>query len=252
MRSLGKLRRYGGNSRKTMDEYPERLLPHNNYVVRMDRSGLTEIDPYLQRKSFLPIEECCVEGNQDCVTTRAFGQSGLYNMSVNILGGLFEVGDEKWHQAVGKEDEWNGGDVDIRKYKERYESRDVTASVYFKFRIADGLKWTFPRRFNTIQERNSYEKAIEGGLSDSETFVKTVDYLLKTHSECHHSPNMLNYWHMEIKTIIDRKPEEVVDANDKKYQKKAVRGMIEVLRPHCTLRPPHDSPILPEDVYKKV
>lgn len=249
MFSLRKLPPHGSNYPKVMPEYPIRLLPQAAYTPRMNRNRLIDIDPYLQRKSFLAMKDCCFDDNPDNVTPAAFGNSGLYRMSVNILGGLFRIGDEIWHQSLCEEDVWNGGEVDMQRFEDRYEPRKIEASVYFKFSSANDIQWTFPKRFGSKDERNEWEEAIVDGLTDKEIFEKETEYQIKAHSECHHNPNMLNYWHMEIKSIIDRKPEEEIADTKQKFKKKALRGMIEILRPNSSLRPPSNIPSLPEDLY---
>lgn len=245
-----KLNQYGEDSKKTMSDYPLRLLPSRHYIMITDRARLKSIDPYLQRKCFKPKEECCVEGDHNKVTAAAFGSSGLNNMSVNLLGGLFRIGDEKWHQNVSDADNWTGGDVYIQQYEGRYEYQDIQASVYFKYSIADSLTWDFPRCFNSEEERDVYEAAIVDGMTEGAQFSKKTSYKLKAHSECHHSPNNLNYWHMEIRSIIDAKPPEEVDSNKKNYQKKALRAMVESLRAYSTLNPPKDIVPLPKELYQ--
>lgn len=233
-----------------MSEYPLRLLPSDSYVLRIDRDLLMANNPYLQRKCYHPEEECCVDGDRNRLTVKAFGSSGLNNMSVNILGALFKIGDEIWYQKVTDEDVWKGGNVTIEDYEGRYEPQDVQNCVYFKFDKANSLNWTFPRTFKSVEERDMYEAAIVEGMSTGNFSGKTP-YTLKAHSECHHAPNVLNYWHAEIKSIIDSNPTEEVSANDKNYKKKALRGMIEKLRPYGTLNPPSNIIDLPKDLYVK-
>lgn len=230
-------------------DYPERIMPQEDYHLRMDIDVLNSINPYLQRKSDLPLSSCCVDGDLDRVTTAAFGQRGLVNMSVNIFGGLFQVGDERWHQKVSKEDAWKGGAVDIDTYEGRYEWQDEKVSVYFSFDKAHNVTWNFPRKFADKNQFSKYRDAIIEGLSPVGDFSKDVTYFLSGHSECNHDPNPLNYWHMEIASIIDSNPVEYIVKDNSNYQKMALRAMIEAIRVFASLRLPTDIPRIPEICY---
>lgn len=249
MCSLNKQNQHGNNSLKMTPEYPIRLIPRQNFRSEMDRSQLQQINPWLQRKCFCAESECCVEGDKNRVTRKAFGDSGLYKMSVNILGGLFEIGDEKWHQLVGEEDNWTEGEVDMEKYEDKYCLKDITTSIYFNFNSADTLDWQFPRRFNDKDEFDACKEAIISGMSEEPTFSKKQEFTLKGHSECYHTPNCLNYWHVEVRSIIDSMPPTEIADNKQNYKKRALRNMIEVLRKLCTLNPPKAYCLLPETLY---
>lgn len=233
-----------------MSEYPERILPRSCYCSKITLSDLEGKNLYLQRKCFLPEDQCCVDGDRNNVTPAAFGNSGLYNMSVNLLGGLFIIGDEKWYQYVTEKDNWETGEIDIRLYEGRYQLQDINTSVYFKFDIANNLHWQFPRCFNDQNQFNKYEEAIVKGMSNK-SFTKGATYFLKAHSECEHSPNCLNYWHLEVKSVIDSLPPEEIIGNNKNYQKNALRGMIEVLRKNSSLNPPTSIGTISEKIYIK-
>lgn len=233
-----------------MSEYPERLLPKNCYCSKIETTRLLGKNLYLQRKCFLPESQCCVDGDRNNVTPAAFGDTGLSRMSVNLIGGLFLIGDEKWYQNVTENDNWKEGDIDIKLYEGKYEIQDISTSIYFKLDIANSLHWQFPRFFNDNCQYVKYKDAIIKGMSDNFTFSKAVQYQLKVHSECHHSPHCLNYWHMEVRSIIDSIPPEEIKGKNKR-EKEALRGMIEVLRKHSSLNPPSLINIISEDVYIK-
>lgn len=238
--------RHGECLQKMMSEYPEHILPRACYRKRMDPEELNQPRVYLQRKCYADRSECCENNDPDRVTTAAFGRTGLHHMSVNLLGGLFGPGDELWYQDVGEEDIWNGGDVELSTYSAKYREDPIQASVYFQFNKAHNLTWTFPRSFDSQKQHDRYADAIVSGMSGS--FSKDQSYDLRCSAKCEHSPSVLNYWHFEVVGKIDSVPaEEIYGKNSS--QKRAMRMMIEALRPFSTLSYPTDCLSLPENFY---
>lgn len=229
--------------------YPQRLLPKSNYRSCMSRTDLKDVNPLLQRKCNMPFEKCCVDNDPDNVTRAAFGEVGLAGMSVNVLGGLFLSGDERWQQNVSKDEEWTSGDVDLKMYEGKYELRDVEASVYFNFASADEMTWTFPRVFPDKAQHDKYKAAIIEGMSGVSVFSKKTPYVLNAHAECHHKPTVLNYWHVEVKSYIDSIPPEEITNSGSSYRKKALNQMVETLRVKSTLNPPESVPEISMSIY---
>ncbi|MCM1143037.1 MAG: hypothetical protein NC453_31105 [Muribaculum sp.] len=145
------------------------------------------------------------------VTREAFGKVGLTRMSVNILGGLFEIGDEVWLQKMGEDDNWTDQPIDLSDYVGRYEYLGSAVSIYFQFAAADMLQWQFPRMFDSQGQYDQYRDAIVSELGEPASFAKGTQYQLKAHAECHHAPTSLNYWHLEVKTIVDSIPPEEIE-----------------------------------------
>lgn len=114
-------------------EYPERLLPKPNYCAQMARRELSGINPFLQRRCTCSADMCCVNGDQMRVTREAFGKIGLTRMSVNLLGGLFEIGDERWLQKMGDEDVWKGDEVNIIDYEAQIRISRLCRGYIFPF-----------------------------------------------------------------------------------------------------------------------
>lgn len=234
-----------------MSDYPSRILPRKEFVKQIGRETLKAIDPVLQRKCDVPIEECCVNGDLNHVTVAAFGQRGLAKMSVNLLGGEFIVGDENWHQNLGRTASWDGKDVALKNYEGRYEFKKAHASVYFRFETADELKWPFPRKFPNLQEFKKNVSAVIEGMKDEKDFSSANEYMLQAHAECHHDPTFLNYWHAEIRSFIDNERREEVLNDSSRYKQALLNGMIDRLRSKSTLRVPETIPQIPTAVYLK-
>lgn len=231
-------------------EYPIRILPQKGYITQMGRDVLTSVNPWLQRKSYRPIEECCIDGDINRITPKAFGDVGLTRMSVNIIGGLYWISDEIWHQSMHEEDNWDGEKViALEDFRGRYNMEDKPITpIYFTFEDANSLNWTFPRIFQNAAQHDKYKDAIVEGLDG---FQKDLTYTLKAYSECLHVATDLNYWHAEIRSVIDSLPPEEIRKMKASYQKQAIHGMIEKLRVKSSLNAPSNIPQFHKDSYMR-
>lgn len=160
--------------KSSMEKYPDRLIPKVHYRLNMVREELRTYDPYLQRKCPCPHEECCMDNDPSRVTREAFGNVGLNRMSVNMLGALFLPGDERWHQNMTDEDNWNGTSVELDQYEGKYVLKEPCDSVYFIFSKADMMDWTFPRIFAEKAQHDKYKDAIISEMGEREAFSKKL------------------------------------------------------------------------------
>lgn len=233
--------------REEEPKYPCCILPSTDYVREIDVQSLIDLHAYVQRKSGRPEKECL--GDSGKVTPAAFGIKGLAGMSVNILGGNFLVGHERWHQSGNGTKYWDETAVDISGYEGCYSFDVESASVYLEIGKIHGLHWKFPRTFENQAAFDKQRDSIIEGYTES--FRKTQLYKMQAHCNFEHRATFLNYWHGELHTIIESNPNEDLSKDSGAYRKSALHNFIETIRDYASLQPPVPLPQIPENSYKR-
>lgn len=236
--------------------FPLQIISDPCYNHSMDLSHLCDLNVCLQRACCSSFDECCKDGNPDSVFPEAFGPiKTVKKMSVNLLGGYFVVGHERWSIKKPACDEWRGGEVNHLELQKVITFTDEAyPSVYFRYSIANSIKWTFPR---TFPDQATFDKQRDKIIEEYEQgarFSKNETYHMKAHTSCLHVPTQMNYWHCEVHSFIEENPEDQDVDRDKGYRGMALRGMVEILRKECTLRVPkaEDIPRIPEALYLRL
>lgn len=231
------------------DSYPWHILPQSNYKASMEDKDLLNLDVILQRKCFCNLEECLHPLTGEILPV-AFGKKdSLKQLSLNILGGCFLLGDEKWHPKDCENDAWQKCPEEFDQIKDSVGYFENYPSLYFSFSKADSIQFSLPRRFGNKALFDSQKDKIIKGYEEGEKFDSNKDYFFKVTIKCHHVPNKANYWHAQAHTLIHTNPEEDVNATKKKYQGDALRIMVENLIPISSISIPKEIPSIPKSLY---
>ena len=143
-------------------------------------------------------------------------QNSMANLSFNLSGGLFDTdakGHLKFLPVKGDATKpWDGKEVSSNLYSlsECYRIFDKCFSLCFRVSVIHERTFPFYKHFDDQKERDEYalktikstsmvEKSYDAhlvGLFENKN--KTV--LVRPRIKVHHSPTMVNYWHMTLDT----------------------------------------------------
>ena len=219
--------------------YPEKILPRQSYLIRLN------VEKLLSKYQNLLVVRL-KEGNfqdyiiktelgEKCLSERVF-VNNMANLSLNLAGGLFDTKSNKHLRFLPTNEKatrpWNGESIpkDLYQKPDNYKIYDVCFGLCFKVRDIHNRTFPYYKHFKSQEERNEYERNTALATSDEEksydaNFVgafegKDRGVEVRPRIKVHHSPTMLNYWHMTLDTYrpIDTDyihPKEKLKSSDK-------------------------------------
>lgn len=226
--------------------YPTDILPLPTFKQRMDVDFLLtkyksllvvrmiegRIDDYLLE----------TEAGEKKLSEKVFANS-MANLSLNLVGGLFDTRSHAHLRFLPCGDEatrtWNGERVPPELYQssDNYKIYEACFGLYFLCRDIHNRTFPFYKHFESQEERDAYEKQVVSATSDEEKaydahFVdvfesKKCSVRVNPRIKLHHSPTMLNYWHMTLDTY---RPTDTDYIHPAEKLKSADRTMFKALK----------------------
>lgn len=210
------------------DVYPQEIIPQNGFRHSLDVGSLLAIYSNLavsRRVKGDKEEAFCEFNGKKQLKDELMGQ--VANMSVNLLGGLFE-NDKHLQFSPNKDsiDEWNGQEVDYEDLKEKFSMETACFPIYFFVKDIFNYPFTAPYYFQKEQDALVFISSIP--LDDIERkyvekFNKQEPVEVKTHAILKHAPTNFNYWHCVLDSYPNLSSETPIPTNCKNAQKRIVK-----------------------------
>lgn len=171
--------------------YPLSILPRKKFIVKIDLEGLSSDNNeyYLVRRSNNGADDTW---NADTGILRedAILVEDIPCLSLNILGAKFKVPHIKFQPKGEASKPWKGESINFYTYKDSYKVDTVGSPIYFK--LKDLHNRTFP-----------YERVKDSGIKGFIAQLKLAinsngKYPFQGSTKVIHTPNNLNYWHIEL------------------------------------------------------
>lgn len=194
-------------------DYPNYILPKTNYKPLMNVDGLVKSQPTcLVRRSDKSLEDTFNKlGDYYTLKEGVIIHSDIPNLSLNLLGGLFEVQHIKYktNHADLSSKRWDGtSPIYLADYVNSYIKVENYCAVYIDANNVHDVNVPYKRPVD--KELTNLLKAFNKDRGFEEEELKKVknDYVLEGKTEVAHDPTNLNYWHVEFK-ISDYKGDTV-------------------------------------------
>ena len=225
--------------------YPECILPRAAYKLDMNMPVVLDAEPevIIQRRCDKSFEECCKDGNPEDVRLEAFGEY-LYCMSVNLLGGLFELGHVRWKTTGAGAKYWKTReDIKLDDYKESCVPHPYGHALYFNASQLEGINFDVPYVVKDKGLRKKFGKAIKAAFEGKgERFEATI--------RIKHAPTKLNYWHVEVWQNVENGEEVTsVKKTSPEWKEKTIESFCSRMRDLATLREPTTYSTIAESYY---
>ncbi len=249
------------------ETYPVRILPRPHYKKKMSLEKLLRSYPDLMVVRLVDgvVDDYCDNGvGGERVLTQKVFKNSMANLSLNLAGGLFDTAPDGDLRFLPTQDEaassWNGETIPEYLFRsdDCYEMFEPCFGICFY--ISEIHKRTFPfsKHFDSAQQRDEYaEKAYAATTTEEKeydahmvgTYVSNKqNVLVYPIIKVHHSPSMVNYWHMTLDTKrpIDTHyihPEEKMDNSDRKMFKSLKQDLLQHIqvnaKPNYQISPCH-------------
>ena len=229
--------------------YPKQILPHPSYRRKLGLERLLSKYPDLMavRKVDGSPHDYERKGDKgDVFILPEVFNSNMANLSMNLAGGLFDVRPYKHLRILPIKAEaisdWNGKEP----LRELYADFSDKECFGLCFLIRSIHRRTFPyfRHFDSQKSYDDFAKEVELAAvatkrdKDAILVDKFVSKLkpieLRPYIKVHHSPTMVNYWHITLDT---RRPADVsfIDPKEKQtnQDKKMFMSLKQDIVHHC-------------------
>ena len=200
--------------------YPTEILPSTDFVTKLDMNTLMLKYPRLTlaRQVSGTLKEYLeeVEGKDEKVLSMRIFSNSMYNLSMNLLGGLFHI--EKHLPFLPKNEKacspWDGNAINMEDYigTDYFTETRPCFGIYFQVNDLDGLYVPYRKQFKSQEEFNQYKEQAQT-IADhldiviNQLIVGTFESSkqpteINARTKVNHSPVQLNYWHMTLDTYL--------------------------------------------------
>ena len=236
---------------KSHESYPVRILPHPHYKKKMSLGKLLRSYPELMVVRLVDgvVDDYCDFGPKgERVLTQKVFKNSMANLSLNLAGGLFDTAptEDLRYLPTKKEatEGWNGQSVPEHLFHsdDCYEVYEPCFGICFHVADIHNRTFPFPKHFDSAQQRDEYAVKAYAATTPEEkeydahivgAFVSNKqNVMVYPIIKVHHSPSMVNYWHMTLDTKrpIDThyiQPEERQDSSDRKMFKSLKQDLLQ-------------------------
>ena len=209
------------------DPYPIQILPKKEFCHLMDVKALLAYYPNLavSRRVSGNVEDAFVLFNgQKQLKDSLMGQ--VANMSLNLLGGLFDNNSHlKFCPKLDIED-WDGQDVDAQSLEGKYEIDACCFPIFFMAKDICDYPFYAPYYFQKEKDAEVFISSIpEGDIEKKYTdkFNKQEPIIVKTHAILKHAPTNFNYWHCVLDSYPNLSAKEAIPTNNKGAAKRIIK-----------------------------
>lgn len=219
--------------------YPYEIIPvKNDYSLQIDHSYLVDKDanPYIVRRT----DRYTSSG----ITSEMIG-SNLNGLSVNLLGGKFELVHMRWTPLTLIED-WDGNEVPEEKLTYRYGECYYT--IFINITEINCKIFTHPQYYDKDEDCKADVAAFREKFAE---FAKGKPVEMEFEISVVHRPTFANYWHCQIEVAKNPDPKSppVLDVNAA-WERKMLRTFRNFLVPYCTNSIAGEVPKVDESRYR--
>ena len=219
--------------------YPCEIFPvKDDYILQIDHTYLVEKDSnlYVVRRT-----DCDTSSG---ITSEMIG-SNLNGLSVNLLGGKFELIHIRWTPLTLTED-WDGKEIPKENLTYRYS--EGYYSIFININEIDGKIFTHPRYYDKEEDFKAEVAAFRDKFA---VFAKGKPVEMEFEISVVHKPTFANYWHCQIEVAKNTDPKSPPMIDDPRgWEKKMLRTFRNFLVPYCTNSITGEIPKIDESRYK--
>lgn len=178
-----------------MSKYPIEALPQKSYFHNMDIDLMCQsIKPVIVHRSNLSREMTFNEVG--LLRNDVIPFERVPRLSMNLLGGGFRVDDIKFRVTGPGMEEWDGlAEISIEDFAQFIKIVETDyCPIFFDATAINNHDLPYER--NISQDKELRKKLIRFNLIDSKYLESVVKITGRT--KILHSPNNLNYWHVEL------------------------------------------------------
>ena len=209
------------------EPYPSQILPKKEFFHLMDVKALLACYPNLavSRRVSGNVEDAFVSlDGQKQLKDSLMGQ--VANMSLNLLGGLFD--NENQLRFCPKLDvvDWDGQDVDARSLEGKYEIDACCFPIFFMAKDICDDPFTAPYYFQKEKDAEVFISSIPAGDIEkkyTDKFKKQEPIEVKTHAVLKHAPTNFNYWHCVLDSYTNLSASDAIPTNNKGAAKRIIK-----------------------------
>lgn len=228
--------------------YPLEILPSTNFVMKLDMDALmlkySRLTIVRQVEGVLDDFWEEVEGKEVKVLSTKVFSSSMYNLSMNLLGGLFLADKHLPFLPQGNEacGDWDGSDVNIDNFAGTnfYSETQPCFGICFYVNEVNGLFIPYRKQFKTQEGFNLYKDQVKVVANQLEleieklivgTFINSKQPTeVYARTTVNHSPNRLNYWHTTLDTYTPNSQEYLNSSSElSNAEKKALKTLKNIL-----------------------
>jgi hypothetical protein len=173
-------------------KYPKKLLPRKNYKL-IEFDDLMSFNIVIVRRSLKDSKEDTFDAfgflRDDAMTNK-----DIPRMSMNLLGGFFDVVDIKFIQKKPASDDWLEGNkiLALKDFKNCIEIYPTPIPIFFH--LIDVNKIPFPYQ----KDKKSLPSGLSVELESNRAKLNGTTKIL-------HKPTLSNFWHIEFHLFEDEK-----------------------------------------------
>lgn len=209
------------------EPYPNQILPQKEFFRLMDVKALLACYPNLavSRRVSGNVEDAFVLfDGQKQLKDSLMGQ--VANMSLNLLGGLFD--NDSHLKFCPKQDveDWNGQDVDAQSLEGKYEIDACCFPIFFMAKDICDYPFSAPYYFQKAKDAEVFISSIPVGDIEkkyTDEFNKQNPIIVKTHAVLKHAPTNFNYWHCVLDSYPNLSASEAIPTNNKGAAKRIIK-----------------------------
>ena len=212
---------------KIEDTSINQLVNEDNCVI-VRRSGKSEVD------SFNELEIL----KEDIISEKS-----VPNLSMNLYGSKFTNEHLKFRCFGEAINLWEGEKIKLSNYKSFYNILETHSPIYFL--IKDLHNKIFPYYKTDDKDTQKLLRILGLNISSENGKVK-----LNGKSKVIHSPNKLNYWHVELQ-IKDNQESEIKNTNSAWQKSAALYAYNDIVVMSAKKNPPQNIFKIPSEIYLK-
>lgn len=210
------------------DQYPTAIIPKRNYINPIDIDALhSSNESYVTvRRSAKTEDETFNELHKLKEHAIVANDKKILGLSMNLLGGKFEVEHIKFRTKNAGSESWKTGEpvYFFQKHKNDFEVLEEVLPPIFLY-LKDIHEVRFPYRKQYDKETAKICKALSIGIEIDENDSSKI--ILVGQSKVKHTPTNLNYWHIEF-SLVDAEKKEI-RRSDSKWQESATLAALQIL-----------------------
>lgn len=202
--------------------YPVEILPKKEYELRLDIPSILKVYPnlYVSRRIDGAMEDMTIDFDGDKVLSdMALEKVGVANLSVNLLGALFDTTQHILYKPFrcAFTDNWNGGELQFDITDDMYERKEPCFAVYYNVKAFLEFPMTQSVLFQKEKEYIAFRtKAIVNGADERyfKAFEKGETIKFPVSQRANHMPTCCNYWHVTFDTYSFDNPNVPISSQD--------------------------------------
>lgn len=225
--------------------YPICILPYSHYKLKIEDTSINQLvnedNCIIVRRSDRSQEDSFNE--LEILREDIILEKSIPNLSMNLYGSRFTNEHLKFRCFGAGIKLWEGENIKISNYKACYSILKTHSPIYFL--IKDLHNKVFPYYKTDDKDTQKLLKIMGLNISSENGKVK-----LNGKSNVIHTPNKLNYWHVELQ-IKDIQEAEIKHTNSAWQKSAAQYAYNDIVVMSAKKDPPQSIYIIPSNIYLK-